>query len=66
MIDQMHKVEAVAPRIGLSKQALYAAIRARKFPHIRIGTRIRIPESAIQNWIEDQLRKTTSTRVEEV
>lgn len=55
MIEELHKPEAVAPRVGLSLQAFYAACRQKQFPHVRIGKRIRIPETALQRWIEEQL-----------
>ncbi len=58
----MYTVEAVAPRAGMSKQALYAACRARQFPHVRIGKRIRIPESLLEKWIQEQATKNTNAQ----
>lgn len=62
LVDQMHTVEAVAPRAGMSKQALYAACRAHQFPHVRIGKRIRIPESLLEKWIQEQAAKNTNAQ----
>lgn len=60
LIEQMHKVETVAPQVGMTKAALYAACRQKQFPHVRIGNRIRIPESALRRWVEEQTVKTAS------
>lgn len=67
MIEQLHKIEDVAPRVGMSPKALWAACRARQFPHVKVGRRIRIPESSLQAWITEQLAKNvqqTSARAE--
>ncbi len=63
MTEQFYTVEVVAPRVGLSVQALYSACRQKQFPHIRIGKRIRVPESALRQWIEEQLAKNTNAQV---
>jgi excisionase family DNA binding protein len=36
--------------VKMSEQGLYAAIREGQFPAIRIGRRIRIAPSALQEW----------------
>lgn len=64
MVDELLKVEAVAPRVGLSVQALYAACRARQFPHVRIGKRIRVPASALAAWIANQTAQNTSAQTQ--
>ncbi len=56
LIEQMHKVATVAPQVGMTKGALYSAIRAGQFPAIRIGTRVRVPESGLRRWIETQMQ----------
>jgi|GEM_PF-3629150 len=57
-IEQFYTVAQVAPCVGMSEQGLYAAIRERQFPAVRIGTRIRIPASALRRWADEQLQKT--------
>jgi excisionase family DNA binding protein len=56
-MDDMMRVADVAPRVGLTRQALFAACRNGQFPHVRIGRRIRIPASGLERWIEEQLAK---------
>lgn len=54
-MEQLLTVPEVAPLVKMSCQALYAAIRAKQFPAIRIGTRIRIPRSMVEQWMQEQL-----------
>lgn len=51
-MEEFLTVAEVAPRIKMSEQALYSAIREKQFPAVRIGSRIRIPLSMLQRWIE--------------
>jgi excisionase family DNA binding protein len=44
-------VKEAAPAARMSEQALYAAIREKQFPAIRIGRRIRIDPAALREWI---------------
>jgi len=55
MVETLYKAEVVAPQVGLSIKQFYAACQAKQFPHVRIGRRIRVPESALRRWIEQQL-----------
>ena len=50
-LDTLLTVSEVAPMVRMSEQALYAAIRERQFPAIRIGARIRISELKLREWI---------------
>lgn len=54
-MEQLLTVPEVAPLVKMSRQALYAAIRANQFPAIRIGTRIRIPLSVVEQWMQEQM-----------
>jgi len=54
-VDTLHRIEDIAPCTGLTPKALWNACRAKQFPHVRIGRRIRVPESALQAWIAEQL-----------
>lgn len=51
-------VKEAAPIVQMSEQALYAAIREKQFPAIRIGRRIRISPTALREW--SQTQQTTS------
>lgn len=64
MIEQMHRVEDIAPKVGMTKKSLYAACREKQFPHVRIGTRIRIPESGLKRWVEEQMQLPTGKKAE--
>ncbi len=65
-MQELLTVTEVAPMVRMSDQALYRAIREKQFPAIRIGAQIRIPESALTEWVEAQLsinaKKPTITR----
>lgn len=62
MTEIFHRPEVAAKQFGITLQAFYAACREQKIPHIRIGKRIRVPESALQRWIEEQLGKNTNAQ----
>jgi excisionase family DNA binding protein len=64
MIERLHRVAVVAPQVDMTVPAIYAAIRAGQFPYIRIGRRIRIPESLLQQWLEEKLAKNTKAQEE--
>ncbi|MEP7343430.1 MAG: helix-turn-helix domain-containing protein, partial [Acidobacteriota bacterium] len=53
-MEVFHTVETIAPQLNLSVQAVYAACRNGQLPHVRIGRRIRIPETALKLWVEEQ------------
>jgi excisionase family DNA binding protein len=59
-MEEFHKPETIASRFGMSLQALYAACRLNQIPHVRIGKRIRFPESALQKWIKEESAKSTN------
>lgn len=65
VMEVLHTVEAIAPQFNLSTQAVYAACRNGQIPHIRIGKRIRIPESSIQKWIDAQTSKNNDAQESE-
>jgi len=51
-MEPLFTVDEIAPQVKMTKQALYAAIREKKFPAIHIGKRIRISGSVLRRWIE--------------
>lgn len=44
--------------IGVSRARMYELIKAGAIPSIRIGTSIRVPVLALQEWINQQLAGT--------
>jgi len=64
VIEELLKVEVVAPRAGMSRQALYKACREKRFPHVRIGRRIRIPASELAAWIREQAAKNSEAQTQ--
>jgi excisionase family DNA binding protein len=61
-LEELHTVAEVAPKVGMTKQALYAACRKGDFPCIRIGKRrIRVPSSALKKWLDE---KTTGLQAQ--
>lgn len=54
-MEEFLTVYEVAPRVKMSVQALYTAIREKQFPAVKIGSRIRIPVSRLDKWVESQV-----------
>lgn len=55
-MEKLLTVAEAAPLVNMSQQGLYAAIRAKQFPALHIGRRIRIPQSSVQRWIAEQMQ----------
>jgi excisionase family DNA binding protein len=55
-MEKLLTVAEAAPLVNMSRQGLYAAIRAKQFPALHIGRRIRIPQSSVQRWIAEQVQ----------
>lgn len=55
-MEKLLTVAEAAPLVNMSRQGLYAAIRAKQFPALHIGRRIRIPQSSVQQWIAEQVQ----------
>ena len=53
-------VKEAAGLLGVSDTSIYDQIREKKFPHLRIGKRIMVPKTELQQWIE----KNTKGRCE--
>lgn len=65
-MEKLLTVAEAAPLVNMSRQGLYAAIRAQQFPALHIGRRIRIPQSSVQRWIAEQTQLLTmSSRADE-
>ena len=54
-MEQLLTIPEVAPLVKMSRRALSAAIRAKQFPAIHIGSRIRIPVSVVEQWMQAQI-----------
>lgn len=52
-------VPEAARALGVSKNTVYDLIRSRQLPHIRIGQRIRIPQAALQAWLDREALRST-------
>ena len=64
-MEKLLTVAEAAPLVNLSCQGLYAAIRAKQFPVLHIGRRIRIPQSSVQQWIAEQVKEATIPIIQE-
>lgn len=64
-MEKLLTVAEAAPLVQMSRQGLYAAIRAKQFPALHIGRRIRIPQSSVQRWIAEQVQGETNSRTPE-
>lgn len=49
------RVPEAAESLGISRSALYAAIRRGELPVIRIGRTTRVPAVWLKRWVEDQV-----------
>lgn len=54
-MEKLLKAIEAADLLGLDTQGVYRYCREGVIPHIRIGAQIRIPQSALQKWIDSQL-----------
>lgn len=50
-MDRLLKIKEAAPMMAMSPAGLYDAIRKNLVPVVRIGGRIRVSESTIEEWI---------------
>lgn len=49
------RVSELAEYMGVGKAAAYELCRRQGFPALRIGNSIRIPDTALQQWIANEL-----------
>jgi excisionase family DNA binding protein len=52
-------VPEAARALGISKNTAYTLIRTGRLPHVRLGTRIRIPHQALVDWLADEAERST-------
>jgi len=48
-----YSVRQTAAQLGVSEDAVYALVRSGGLPHKRVGRRIIIPRSALEQWLND-------------
>lgn len=56
------KPSEAAELIGVGRSKMYALIAERVFPVVRVGSQIRIPTRALNEWIDTQLREAGQMR----
>ena len=56
MDETIYTVPEVAEYLKICKSKLYAMIRRGEFPYIRIGKNVRILESDLEEYIQNQRR----------
>ncbi len=54
----MYRPNEAADAIGISRSKAYELIAAGKIPSVKVGGCVRVPVSALQAWIADQLAAT--------
>ena len=47
-----YSVPELARRLDLGTESVYEAIKRNEIPHLRIGRRIILPKSAIDEWLK--------------
>ena len=50
--EKLHTPKEVAQMLNLCEKTVYAACSSGKLRHVRIDTSVRIPASAVREWIE--------------
>ena len=51
------KPSEVATRLGLGRAHVYQLLATGELPSIRLGRCIRVPVSALNDWVTDQIAK---------
>lgn len=51
-------VEAAA-LLGIGKNTAYDLVRAGRLPHVRIGSRVRIPRESLHAWLEREAERSS-------
>lgn len=52
-----YSVEELAFTLGISKSSCYALIKEGQFRTVRVGTRILIPKTCIEKWLNGEEEK---------
>jgi excisionase family DNA binding protein len=54
--------DQVAADLGVSKDWIYAEVRAGRIPHVRLGRNVRFRADSIDQWIAELESATTTKR----
>lgn len=49
------RIPEVAAELRLARSSVYQLIQSGELPVVRIGRAVRVPRSALENWIDHQL-----------
>jgi excisionase family DNA binding protein len=55
MNDSILTIPEVAHYLKLSKSKVYSLVASGKIPHIKIGRNVRVRETDLETWVEDNL-----------
>jgi excisionase family DNA binding protein len=59
---KMLKPEEVQERLNVTRGHVYKLSKRDGFPSVRVGGMLRVPEKALDEWIERQLRAEGATK----
>lgn len=54
MKKEMLTVKELASYLRVHTDVIYALVREKQIPHVRLGSRILFTKESIHNWIEEQ------------
>ena len=49
------RIDAAAERLAVSRATLYRLLQRGELPTVRIGSAVRVPVSALERWLADQM-----------
>lgn len=52
-MSKLLEADDVAKTLGMSRDWVYAEVRAGRIPHVRLGRYVRFREEAIDDWIRE-------------
>ena len=55
-MEMIYTVPEVAEYLKMSKSKVYDLVKRQKIPYIRIGRNVRIRQSDLDEWLEEQTR----------
>ena len=53
MMETIYTVSEVAKALKISRSKIYLLIQRKEIPHLKIGRNVRITESQLQEWIQN-------------
>jgi len=55
-METIYTIPEVAEYLKMSKSKVYDLVKRQKIPYIRIGRNVRIRQSDLDKWLEEQTR----------